>query len=167
MKTKGSTLFEAEPGKQEVRITREFDAPRELLFRALTEGKYYEQWIGPRRLQTKIEILDARSGGRYRYVQDDGAGHQHAFHGVYHEVTFPERIIDTFEYEGLPEKGHVFLETTKLEELPEGRCRLVTQAVYQSVSDRDGMVHAGMEHGVIESHARLAELLEKLQSAGT
>ena len=164
--TERKTRFEVEPGKQDVRILREFDAPRELLFAALTEGKYYEQWIGPRRLRTKVEVLEARNGGRYRYVQYDGAGHRYAFHGVYHDVTFPERIIDTFEYEGLPEKGHVLLETTRLEELPKGRCRLITQALFQSVSDRDGMVHDGMEQGVAESHARLDELLDKLRATG-
>jgi uncharacterized protein YndB with AHSA1/START domain len=81
---------------------------------------------------------------------------------VYHEVLAPERIIDTFEFEGLPEKGHVTLETMKLEELPGGRTRLIAQSVFQSVADRDGMLQSGMEAGVHDTYDRLAELLKKM-----
>ncbi len=89
-------------------------------------------------------------------------GKAYAFHGVYHEILAPERIIDTFEFEGLPETGHVTLETMKLEALPGGRTRLIAQSVFQSVADRDGMLQGGMEEGVNDTYDRLAELLKKL-----
>ena len=78
-------------------------------------------------------------------------------------MTVPERIIGTFEFEGLPESGHVILETTKFEELPGSRTRVTTQSVYQSVEDRDGMVAAGMESGVVDGYERLDEVLAKMK----
>jgi uncharacterized protein YndB with AHSA1/START domain len=109
----------------------------------------------------RIETFEPKNGGRYRYISRDKDGHEFAFHGVYHEISAPERIIDTFEYEGLPEKGHVILETAKFEKLPGDRTKLISQAVYQSVQDRDGMLQADMERGVVESYERLEELLAK------
>jgi uncharacterized protein YndB with AHSA1/START domain len=91
----------------------------------------------------------------------DQDGNEYGFHGVFHEVS-PVRVIQTFEFEGLPESGHVTLETTKLEALPNGRTKLTSQSVFQSVSDRDGMIQAGMERGVNEGYERLDEILEKL-----
>ena len=79
-----------------------------------------------------------------------------------HEVLLNERIIGTFEFDGLPETGHVVLETTRFEDLPGGRTRISSQSVFQSVSDRDGMVQSGMEHGVVEGYERLDEILETL-----
>ena len=80
-----------------------------------------------------------------------------------HEVLAPERLIDTFEFEGLPEKGHVSLETLRLEELYGGRTKLTIQVVFQSIADRDGMLQGGMEEGLNESHDLLDELLEKMK----
>jgi len=82
---------------------------------------------------------------------------------VTHEVNFPERIIGTFEFDGLPESGHVVLETTRFEVLPGDRTRVTSQSVFQSVSDRDGMIQSGMEHGVVEGYERLDEILETLK----
>ncbi len=160
--TTRQTQISAEPGTQEIRITREFDAPRELVFKAFTDPKLVPQWWGPRDLSTEVDKLDVRPGGQWRFLNRDAEGNEYAFHGVYHEVLAPERIIDTFEFEGLPETGHVTLETVKLEELPGGRTRLTTQSVFQSVADRDGMLQSGMEGGLNESHERLAELLQKM-----
>jgi uncharacterized protein YndB with AHSA1/START domain len=157
------TIVRAEPGKQELFITREFDAPRELVFRAHTDPKLYTQRIGPRRFTTTLMKFEPRSGGTWRYVSKDKEGNEYAFHGVYHEVLAPERLIDTFEFEGLPEKGHVSLETLRLEELPGGRTKLTIQVVFQSIADRDGMLQGGMEEGLNESHDRLDELLEKMK----
>src|SRR5881397_1128648 len=151
------TKVTAEPGKQEFFVTREFDAPRELVFKAFTDPNLYTQWLGPRRLTMTLEKFDPRSGGMWRYISRDKAGNEFGFHGVNHEVLPPERIIDTFEFEGLPEKGHVSLETLRLEELPGGRTKLSIQAVFQSVADRDGMLQSGMEEGVNESYDRLDE----------
>jgi uncharacterized protein YndB with AHSA1/START domain len=157
------TRIKAEPGKQELFITREFDAPRELVFKAHTDPKLYTQWIGPRRFTTTLMKFEPRSGSMWRYVSKDKDGNEYAFHGVNHEVLAPERLIDTFEFEGLPEKGHVSLETAKFEELSGGRTKLTIQVVFQSIADRDGMLQDGMEEGLNESHDRLDELLEKMK----
>ena len=155
------TKITAEPGRQELFITREFDAPRELVFKAFTDPKLYTQWLGPRRYTMNLEKFEPRSGGMWRYTHKDKDGNEFGFHGVYHEVLAPERMIDTFEFEGLPEKGHVSLETAKFMELPGGRTRVTMQSVFQSIADRDGMIQSGMEEGISDSFARLDELLEK------
>ena len=157
------TEIRAESGKQELFITREFAAPRELVFKAHTDPDIYVKWVGPRDLTMTIDEWDCRGGGSYQFthVRD---GHKYSFHGVYHEILAPERIIGTFEFDGLPETGHVILGTTKFEELPGGRCRLVHQSVFQSVSDRDGMIASGMERGVNDGYEKLDELLENTRS---
>ena len=160
---KNRTVVTTEPGKQELFITREFNAPRELVFKAHTDPDIYARWLGPRDLTTILETFEPVSGGRWRFIQKDQDGNEFGFHGVNHDVTAPERIISTFEFEGLPESGHVILETTKFEALPGGRTRVTTQSVYQSVADRDGMVAAGMESGVVAGHEQLDEILAELQ----
>ncbi len=157
------TTVTAEPGKQELFIIREFDAPRELLFRAYTEAELYEQWVGPADLAMTVEKMEAYDGGSYRFLHSRG-DHVYAFHGVYHEVLAPERIIGTFEFDGLPETGHVIMGTTKFEDLGGGRSRLVHQSVFQSVEDRDGMVASGMERGVVDGYNKLDTLLETMQA---
>jgi len=160
--TANTTNILAEPGKQEILVTREFDAPRELVFKAFTDPKLISQWWGPRTLSTEVDEMDARPGGRWRFINRDSEGNEYAFHGVYHEILAPERVIDTFEFEGLPEKGHVVLETMKLEALPGGRTKFTIQSVFQSVADRDGMLQSGMEDGVNDTYDRLEELLKKM-----
>lgn len=162
MANKNTTTITAEPGKQECVITREFDAPRELVFKAFTDPELVSQWWGPRRLSTLVDKLDAKSGGQWRFINRDPEGNEYGFHGVYHEIRAPERIIDTFEFEGLPEAGHVCLETLTLEELAGGRTRLTAQSVFQSVADRDGMLQSGMEEGLNDSYERLTELLKTM-----
>lgn len=159
---KNKTTIAVEPGKQELFIIREFEAPRELVFRAHTDRDLYARWVGPRDLTTHFEAFEPVSGGRWRFIQKDKDSHEFGFHGVYHEVSAPERIIGTFEFEGLPEPGHVVLETTKFESLPGGRTRVTTHSVYPSVEDRDEMVAAGMEQGVVEGFERLDEILETM-----
>jgi uncharacterized protein YndB with AHSA1/START domain len=159
------TTITAEPGKQELFIIREFDAPRELVFKAFTDPKLYVQWLGPRELTMTLERFEPRNGGSYRYIHKDRDGNEYAFYGVNHEVLAPERIISTFEFEGLPEKGHVMLGTVKFEALPGNRTRLVSQSVFQLVADRDGMIQSGMERGVNEGYDRLDELLAKRSTA--
>ena len=160
---KNQTTITAEPGKQEYFITREFEAPRELVFKAFTDLDLVIQWLGPRNLDMRIEKLEAKPGGSYRYVHISKSDQsEYSFNGVFHECTAPERIIQTFEYEGLPEKGHVCLSTTRFEALAGDRTKVLIQDVYQSVADRDGMVQSGMESGVTDSHERLDELLEGL-----
>lgn len=156
----------AEPGKQELFIIREFDAPRELVFRAHTDKDIYIQWVGPRELKMTIQKWDCREGGWFAYTHEH-AGQSYRFFGAYHEVAEPERIVGTFEFDGLPERGHVILGVTTFEELPNGRSKLVHQSVFRSVEDRDGMVASGMERGVNDGYEKLDSLLAegKLKAA--
>jgi uncharacterized protein YndB with AHSA1/START domain len=161
MQTKNETSITAETGRLDVVITREFEAPRELVFKAFIDAELLSQWLGPKKHVMEVDIFEPRSGGAYRYIHISPNGYRYGFHGVFHEITAPERIIQTFEYEGLPEKGHVSLGTATLEALPSNRTRLTLQSVFQSVEDRDGMMKSGMEMGVREGHERLDEMLEK------
>ena len=158
---KNQTVITAEPGKQELFVTREFDAPRALVFKAHTDPDLYVQWLGPRGYEMILESFEPYSGGRYRYIHKDRDGNEHGFHGVFHEIS-EELMIQTFEYEGLPEKGHVTLDTMRLEALPGDRTRIMIQSIFQSVYDRDGMIQAGMERGMNEGYERLDDLLGKL-----
>jgi uncharacterized protein YndB with AHSA1/START domain len=106
--------------------------------------------------------MDVRPGGEWRFVNLDIQGNESGFHGVYHEVKVPEKLVYTFEWEGMP--GHVILETDTFEEL-DGKTRIMIQMVFQSVQDRDGMLASGMEKGMKESHERFAELLEQKTAA--
>lgn len=162
MTAQNKTMITAEPGKQEIFITREFDAPRELVYKAFTDPELIPRWLGPRELTLKIDKYEMREGGYWRFVHADPAGNEFGFHGVTHELAAPERIIRTFEFEGLPERGHVVLETAEFEALADGRTRLTTQSVFRSVADRDGMVQSGMERGVMDSHDRLDEIFAEL-----
>jgi uncharacterized protein YndB with AHSA1/START domain len=158
MASKNKTTITAEPGKQEVIIIREFDAPRELVFKAHTDPKLYAQWLGPRGYEMVLETFEPYSGGRYRYIHKDENGNEFGFHGVFHEIS-EDLMIQTFEFEGLPENGHVTLDTMRLESLPGDRTRVTIQSLFQSVGDRDGMVQSGMERGVNEGYERLDEVL--------
>ncbi len=156
------TELTAEPGKQEIIASRIFNAPREFVFKVYNDPEHIPEWWGPAVLKTVVEKMEVKSGGSWRIMQSDPKGRVHAFHGVYHEVTVPERIINTFEYEGLPEKGHVVLETKYFEELPGNKTKIIMSAVFQSAEDREGMIKSGMEGGLIESMERLAQLIAKL-----
>ena len=159
--TKNKLVVTAEPGKQEVIVTREFDAPRELVFKAHTDPNLYVQWLGPRGYEMVLDTFEPYSGGRYRYIHKDDKGNEFGFHGVFHTIS-EDLMIQTFEFEGLPEPGHVTLDTMRLESLPGNRTRVTVQSLFQSVSDRDGMVQSGMEHGMREGYERLDEVLSKL-----
>ena len=155
---KNKVTVTAEPGKQELFIIREFDAPRELVYKAHIDPKLYVQWLGPHGYEMILETFEPVSGGKYRYIHKDKQGNEYGFHGTFHEIS-EELMIQTFEFEGLPERGHVVLDTMRLEELPGNRTRVVIQSVYQSVEDRDGMVQSGMETGVREGYERLDDIL--------
>lgn len=151
-----------EPGKLEIVIKTTFNAPRELVFRAYTDAALIPQWWGPRYLTTEIDRLEARPGGQWRFVQRDPEGNVYAFHGVFHDVSAPDRIVQTFEYEGMP--GHVSLDTAVFEDLG-GRTRVVSQSVFQTVEARDGMAASGMDIGINEGFDRMNELLAALETA--
>lgn len=161
MTYKKETQIIAEHGKQELFIIREFDAPRELVFKAFSDKDILEQWLGPREMSTRYEKFEPKAGGSYRYLQSLPNGIEIGFRGVCHEFSAPERIIQTMEFEGLPEKGHVALETARFEELSNDRTKVIVQSVFQSVQDRDGTIQSGMEAGVLASHERLDELIEQ------
>jgi uncharacterized protein YndB with AHSA1/START domain len=152
------TNLVAEPGKQEIVITRTFDAPRDLLFRVYIDPESMPKWLGPERLAMTIHKMEVRPGGEWRYTHSEPDGTAYGFRGVYHDVVAPERIVSTFEFEGMP--GHVSLDTAMFEEAG-GKTTLTIKSVFQSVEDRDGMVQSGMESGMSESMDRLARLVEK------
>lgn len=152
------TVITAEPGIPQIIITREFDAPRDLVFRAHIEPDLLVQWLGPRDLVMTIDGYEVRNGGTWRYVHADADGNTYGFHGVFHGDPSPDAIVQTFEFEGAP--GHVCLETATLTER-DGKTLMRTVSVFQSVEDRDAMIASGMERGVHNSHERLAELLAR------
>jgi uncharacterized protein YndB with AHSA1/START domain len=153
--------YTVEPGKQELTVTREFDAPRELVFKAFTDPGLFARWWGPRQYTNVMEKFEVKPGGMWRVVQKGQDGGEHAFRGVHHDVVAPERIVATFEYEGVP--GHVLLQSITLEDKG-GRTRLVAHQVFQSVGDRDGMVASGMKEGADDSYERLDDLLKELKA---
>jgi uncharacterized protein YndB with AHSA1/START domain len=160
-KTVPKTEYTIDPGKQDIISTVVLDAPRELVFKAYTDPKLFARWWGPRRYTNVVEKFDVRQGGEWRVVQRGADGGSAAFRGVTHSVDAPERICQTFEYEGVP--GHVALQTATFESLG-NKTRVVAQIVFQSVMDRDGMVASGMQSGADESMERLAELLEQMKA---
>jgi uncharacterized protein YndB with AHSA1/START domain len=153
------TTFTAEPGRQEVVMTSTFDAPCEVVFKVYSDPKLIPQWWGPANLETTVELMELKPGSRWRFVQRDPDGKVYAFQGVYHTVEPSERLVLTFEYEGAP--GHVILETLTFDG-HNGLTHLTDQSVYQSVTDRDGMLAEGMERGATESMQHLADLLERI-----
>jgi len=156
----GEMTLTAETGIPQVVMTREFDAPRELLFRAYTEPELIERWLGPRRLTTTVERLDVRHGGEWRFLHRDDEG-EYAFRGVFHGTpSVEDGLVQTWEYEGAP--GHVHLEVATFEDR-DGGSRLVLNAVYPSVESRDAAFAAGMESGARESLDRLDELVATMQ----
>src|SRR6478672_2748380 len=138
----GETTLTAEPGIPQIVMTREFDAPRELLLRAYTEPELIEQWWGPRKYATIVDRFDLRHGGEWRFLNRDDDGTEYGFHGVFHGVPSVDGgVVQTWEYEGAP--GHVHLETATFEA-------------------RDAMVDSGMESGARETLDRLDELVGSL-----
>jgi len=140
-----------------IEIVREFEAPVAAVYDAYADPALVAQWNGPDGYDMQIESYDLASGGRYRYVHTNPAGDSFAFRGVFHTVKPEELIIQTFEWEGLPD--HVSLETLRFEPLEGGRTRIRGWSVFPSVESRDGMIENGMEHGVVEGYARLDTLL--------
>lgn len=150
-----------EPGRQDIVFKRTFDAPRDLVYRALTDPQLVPKYWGPRRFTTEVDHMEVRQGGRWRFVQRDNDGNTFAFKGVYHDAVPSERIISTFEWEGMP--GHVSLDTATLEEV-DGKTQYTAVSVFQSLADRDGVVQSGMEGGARELYERLAEVIAGMLS---
>jgi uncharacterized protein YndB with AHSA1/START domain len=141
-----------------VRITREFDAAPEKVFRAHADPELFAQWIGPHSIEMRIDHYDCRTGGSYRYVAvRDGV--EFGFFGSFHEVRHGELIVQTFTFDGEPDG--VALERLTLEDLGDGRTRLVATSLVDSFESRDAFVASGMEAGVREGYEKLDELLAR------
>jgi uncharacterized protein YndB with AHSA1/START domain len=141
-----------------VTIVREFDAPRDKVFRAHTDPELVAQWLGPRDLEMRIDHYGCRTGGSYRYLHTRD-GDEYWFHGSFHEVRPNELIVQTFTYEGTPDE--VALERLVLEDLGNGRTRLTGTSLIESFASRDAFLASGMETGVREGYERLDELLAR------
>jgi uncharacterized protein YndB with AHSA1/START domain len=149
----------AEPGVPQILTSREFDAPRDLLYRAFTEPDLLAQWLGPLKYTMTIERFELRDGGTWRYLHSDDAGNAYGFHGVFHGEPSPDAIVQTFEFEGAP--GNVQMDTVTFEER-DGGTTVRTNSVFQSVEARDAMYQSGMADGMSQGYERLEELLAKL-----
>jgi uncharacterized protein YndB with AHSA1/START domain len=149
--------IEADSELPTVRITREFDAPPDKVFRAWTDPDLVARWLGPRSVTTRIDNWDARTGGSYRYIAErDGEGIA-SFYGSFHEVRPNERLVQTFTWEGMPDG--VSLDTMTFEDLGNGRTRVVGLSVVDSMEARNAMMASGMDVGVQEGYQKLDELL--------
>lgn len=149
------TSIEADPEVPVIRITRDFQATPEQLFRAHTDPELFRQWVGPDGMRTQIDYWDARSGGSFRFVSARD-GEEFGFRGCFHDVR-PDRIVQTFTYEGAPDG--VALETLWFEDLGDGRTRLHAQSLVDSFEERDAWLRSGMETGVTQGYAKLDRLL--------
>ena len=160
MAPKKQTQIVAEKGKQEYFIIREFDAPREMVFKAFSDPKIFVEFWGPDDVPMKLDYYDFKSGGRYRYMNYDDKGNQLcAFSGLIHEVAPPERVIQTAEFEDLPEPGHIVLETILFDPLPGNRTKLTIHDVFRFVADRDAALSSGMDAGLEQGFKRLEKIL--------
>ena len=145
------------PTDREIRIERIFNAPRARVWQAFTDPKMVAQWWG-RGHKLVIERMEVERGGHWRYVEHTPDRPQ-GFEGRYREVTPPQRLVQTFEWDGMP--GYVMIETTNFEDLGDGRTRVVTMLLAHTTEERDGMLNSGMEEGMNQSYAELDKLLAK------
>jgi uncharacterized protein YndB with AHSA1/START domain len=149
------------PADREIQIERVFGAPRDRVFALYTDPELIPAWWGPRDTTAVVDEMDVRTGGSWRFVIRDSDGSETAFRGCYREVTPPERIVQTFEWEGMP--GHVSVETATFEDLGD-RTKVTTTSLFHTTEERDGMLSSGMEQGLNETYARFDELLARLAS---
>jgi uncharacterized protein YndB with AHSA1/START domain len=143
----------APKGETIVRIVREFDFPRRLVWEAHTEARHMANWWGPRKYTNHVEVYDVRPGGKWRIVQTDG-DQRHVFHGEFREVVAPEKFVQTFAYADFPPALSNFV----FEDLG-GRTRLIAETDFGTVAGRDAMIATDMESGASEGYERLDELL--------
>ena len=153
--TAGKTVVNKQ-GDRQIHIVREFDAPRDRVFEAFTRAELIEQWWGPRGTTMKVDRLEAHTGGDWRFVIHSEDGTETGFRGTFREVTPPERVVWTFEWDGMP--GYVSVDSSEFEDLGD-RTRVTTISSFLFEDERDGMIASGMESGLSESYERLDELL--------
>jgi uncharacterized protein YndB with AHSA1/START domain len=151
------------PSEREIRVERTFRASRERVWRALTDPALVAQWWGPNDSRLEVERMEVRRGGHWRFVEH-GAKGADGFEGRYREVTPPERLVYSFEWDGMP--GHVAIETLTLEDLGDGHTRLVAVLLWHTTGERDGMLGSGMEGGVNRQYDALDRVLAQEWPAG-
>lgn len=147
------------PGNREARIERVFDAPRDLVWRAYTEPDLLAQWWG-RGHKVDIERLEVEKGGHWRFVEHHDGGSD-GFEGRFREVVPPERLVQTFEWDGMP--GYVAIMTAEFQDLGDGRTKVVSTSQFYAPEERDGMIASGMKTGLDQSYAALDRLLASLR----
>lgn len=146
------------PADREIRIERTFDAPRDRVWRAFTDPSLLVQWWG-RGNKLVIETFELERGGHWRFVERGPEG-QHGFEGRFREVTPKDRIVQTFEWDGMP--AYVIVETLELQDLGDNRTKVVTTSLFHTTEERDGMLQSGMEEGLNQSYEALDRLLATL-----
>src|SRR6187551_1665121 len=149
------TKIKAEDAKQELVITREFDLPLDLLFKAYVEPEIVEQWMG-----TKVLKLESKKHGSYKFETTDPKGNKHGFNGVIHEFIPNQKITRTFEMENAP--FEVQLEFLEFEKLNDDKCKLNMHVIYRSVEIRDQVLKLPFAQGINMAHNRIQEILNKL-----
>jgi uncharacterized protein YndB with AHSA1/START domain len=150
--------FAVDKDKLQVHVSRVFNAPREKLWRVVNDPKLVPQWWGPARYTTKVDKMDVRVGGKWRFVHSGPDG-DYAFNGEYTEIVEPEKVVMTFEFE--PMAGHISTQAMTLTELEGGRTRMDVVVQYENLQDLEGMVGSGMKEGQFESYDRLDKVLEQ------
>jgi uncharacterized protein YndB with AHSA1/START domain len=146
------------PSDREIRMERILNASRDRVWRAYTDPELVAQWWG-RGNKLVIEKMEVERGGHWRYVEHSKDG-VHGFEGRFREVTPPERLVFTFEWDGMP--GYPIVETATFEDLGDGRTKLVVTSLFYQNEERDGMMESGMEGGMNGSYAALDRLLERM-----
>jgi uncharacterized protein YndB with AHSA1/START domain len=152
----------AKSGDREITAERWFDAPRDRVWQAYTDPELVAQWWGPRETTTVVDKLEFKPGGAWRFVERMEDGTETGFRGEFREIQEPERIVWTFEWEGMP--GHIATDAVTFSE-KDGGTQVSVLSTFSSQEDRDGMLESGMEKGMGESYDQLAELLAKVASA--
>jgi len=148
----------SKPGDREIRVERVFDATRDRVWRAFTDRDQLAQWWG-RGNRLVVERLEVERGGHWRFVEHTPDGEVHGFEGRFREVTPKSRLVQTFEWDGMP--GYVSVQTLDLEDLGDGRTRVVSTAQFFTPEERDGMLDSGMQGGLEQSYAALDALLAR------
>jgi uncharacterized protein YndB with AHSA1/START domain len=162
-KIMAETEIEIPADRQEIITRRTFRAPRDQVYKILTDPNLIPEWWGPRSLQTEVEKMEVRPGGLWRFIQRDTEGKLYAFHGVYHTTKTPELLIYTMEWEGLP--NHVLIDYERFVE-EEGLTICTSRSVFETMEDRDGMLRQGMEGGFKETSERIDAILKKIGMGG-
>ena len=157
-KTKYDTTLSL-PSDREILMTRKFDAPREIVWEALTDPNLIPKWWGFRADATEVKKMDVRPGGKWQYITHTSGGEVVDFHGTYREVVAPEKLVYSFLFGDMPE-GDGFVEITLVEK--DGVTELRDRGVFGSKEERDGVIATGMESGARETYERLSELVAEL-----